>query len=180
MEFGEVILKRTSIRNYKPDPIPKDKLEFILECARQSPSWANTQCWRFIIIQDSETIKSIAKASLINRWLKNVPCIIIACADTTSSGTKNNINYFTVDVAIALEHLVLGATDVGLGTCWIGGFDESKIKDLIGIPNRVKIVAMTPLGFPAEKTSSSQKIKKALIKSSKRRSQAEIVHYEKW
>ncbi|MBU0497058.1 MAG: nitroreductase family protein [Candidatus Thermoplasmatota archaeon] len=180
MEFGEVILRRRSVRSYKQDSIEDDKLEYVLECARQSPSWANTQCWRFIIIRDPETIKAIAKVSLINRWLKQVPCIIVACADTISSGTKNEIHYYSVDVAIALEHLILGATDVGLGTCWIGGFDEDKIKKILGIPNRIKVVAMTPLGYPTDKPSTSENIKKTLIRSTKRRSLAEIVHYDKW
>jgi nitroreductase len=180
MQFREVINKRSSTRDYKNTPVEEEKIEYILDCARQAPSWANTQCWRFITIQNHETINELAKVSIINRWLKQAPCIIIACADTTASGNKNNINYYTVDVAIAFEHLILAATDLGLGTCWIGGFDEKKIKELLGIPPRVKVVAMTPLGYPAQKTSTSDKVKKALIRSTSRKSLAELVHKEKW
>jgi nitroreductase len=180
MEFKDVITNRSSVRAYQKTSIEDEKIEYVLNCARQAPSWANTQCWRYIIITDSETIKALAKASVINRWLKQAPCIIVACADTTISGNKNDIEYYTVDVAIAFEHLILAATDVGLGTCWIGGFNEKKIKDILGIPPRVKVVAMTPLGYPTEKQSTSDKVKKTLIRSTSRKSLAELVHKEKW
>ena len=180
MQFKDVIINRKSIRDYQKTTIEPEKIEYILDCARRAPSWANTQCWRFIVIKDPATIQALSKVSLINRWLKQAPCIIIACADTTISGNKNNIDYYTVDVAIAFEHLILAATDQGLGTCWIGGFNEKKIKELLGIPPRVKVVAMTPLGYPTEKTSNSDKLKKTLIRSTKRKSLAELVHNEKW
>jgi nitroreductase len=180
MEFKEVISRRNSVRKFLNTMIEPEKIEYILDCARQAPSWANTQCWRFIVIQNSATIHALAKASIINRWLNKVPCIIIACADTTISGNKNDIEYYTVDVAIAFEHLILAATDLGLGTCWIGGFNEKKIKDLLGIPPRVKVVAMTPLGYPVAKPSTSNKVKKAMLRSTTRKSLAELVHKEKW
>jgi nitroreductase len=180
MQFKEVITNRKSIRNYIDTPIEADKIEYILECARQAPSWANSQCWRFIVIQKTETIHEIAKVSVINRWLKKAPTIIVACADTTGSGNKNSLEYYAVDVAIAFEHLILAATDVGLGTCWIGGFNENKLKEILGIPPRIKVIAMTPVGYPVKKPSPSDKLKQLVIKSSSRKSLAELVHYEKW
>ena len=180
MQFKEVIAARRSVRNFIDTNIEDDKIEYVLECARQAPSWANTQCWRFIVIQKQEMIQEIAKASVINRWLKQAPCIIVACADTTSSGNKNTLEYYAVDVAIAFEHLILAATDVGLGTCWIGEFNEKKIKEILGIPPRIKVLAMTPIGYPTKNSSPSDKLKKAIIRSSTRKSLAEFVHKEKW
>jgi len=140
----------------------------------------NKQCWRFIVIKNKENIDMVSKTSVINRWLKSTPVIIIACADPTESGTHNNIDYFTVDVAIALEHLVLAATDKGLGTCWMASFNEEKIKELLKIPKRIRVVALTPLGYPAEKKGIVEKITSGLIKIKKRKTLDEIVHNEHW
>jgi nitroreductase len=180
MEFADVVKSRKSVRSYSEKKVEKEKLEYVLECARIAPSWANKQCWRFIIVTEKEKIETVAKNSIINRWLKTAPIIVIACADPQDSGTHNGIDFFTVDVAIAMEHLVLAATDVGLGTCWIGGFDEEKIKDVLGLPKRIRVVAMTPLGYPSEKNGIQGKIAHTLIRGSRRKSLSEIVRYEKW
>ena len=181
MEFQDVIKSRTSIRSYDSTKnIEKEKLEYVLECARLAPSWANTQCWRFLVIQNPETIQELAKTSIINRWLKTAPMMIVACADPGESGTHNQIEYYTVDVAIAMEHLILAATDVGLGSCWIGGFDEEKVKEILSLPKRIKVVALTPLGYPSVKTGIEAKIAKTITRGTKRKSLSEIVRYEKW
>ena len=90
------------------------------------------------------------------------------------------MDYFLVDVSIAMEHLVLAAADLGLGTCWIGAFDEKKIKTILSIPDNIRIVALTPIGYPAEKQNFREKMTRKVIKSSKRKPLDEIVHYEKW
>jgi nitroreductase len=140
----------------------------------------NKQCWRFIVIKNKETIEKIAKTSLINRWLKTAPLIIIACADPTESGTHNNIDYYTVDVSIAFEHLILAATDAGLGACWLGDFNEEKIKETLEIPKRIRVVALTPLGYPADKKGIIATTVKIITNREKRKSLDEIVHYEYW
>lgn len=140
----------------------------------------NKQCWRFIVIKNKETIEKIAKTSLINRWLKTAPLIIIACADPTESGTHNNIDYYTVDVSIAFEHLILAATDAGLGACWLGDFNEEKIKETLEIPKRIRVVALTPLGYPADKKGIIATTVKIITNREKRKSLDEIVHYEHW
>ncbi len=180
MEFSEVIKLRQSIRRYSMKDMEEEKIDYILDCARQAPSWANQQCWRFIVIREADTIKELAKTTIVNRWLRKTPCMIVACADTSASGTKNDIEYYLVDVAIALEHLVLAATDVGLGSCWIAGFDEAKVKTILGIPNRIKVVAMTPIGYPAGAEGIIGKTAKTVTQSAKRKSLLEIVRYEKW
>jgi nitroreductase len=102
-------------------------------------------------VKDKKKIEDLSKTSLINRWLKNVPIIIVACGDTRQSSSRNDINYFILDVFITLEHLILAATDKGLGTCWIAGFDGKKVKEILKIPEHIQVVALTPLGYPAGK-----------------------------
>ena len=139
MEFESVIKSRSSTRDFSDKIVEEEKINFILECARLAPSWANRQCWHFIVVKDKKVIEDLSKTSMINRWLKNVPVIIVACGDSTQSGSRNDINYFVVDVSIALEHLVLAATDKGLGTCWIAGFDGKKVKKIPGIPKHIRL-----------------------------------------
>ncbi|DAC72119.1 MAG TPA: nitroreductase [Thermoplasmata archaeon] len=180
MEFIDIIRARTSVREYSEKKVEDEKITYVFECARLAPSWVNKQCWRFIVIKNKETIEQIAKTSLINRWLKTAPVIIIACADPTESGTNNSIEYYTVDVSIAMEHLILAATDVGLGTCWIGGFNEEQVKELLEIPKRIRVVALTPLGYAVDKKGLASRITTKLLKAKKRKTLDEIVHYEHW
>jgi nitroreductase len=180
MEFIDVIKARTSVRDYSDKQVEEEKITYVLECARLAPSWENKQCWRFIVIQNKETIQQIAKTSVINRWLKTAPVILIACADPTESGSHDTLEYYAVDVSIALEHAILAATDVGFGTCWIGGFNEEKLKELLEIPKRIRIVALTPLGYPVGTKGLAQRITTALLKAKKRKTLEEIVHHEHW
>lgn len=180
MEFIDVIKSRKSIRTYSDKEVEDERIKYILEYARLAPSWANKQCWHFIVVKNKATIKALSKASIINRWLKNVPVIIVACGDPKSSGISNGIEYYTVDVAIAMEHIILAATDIGLGSCWIGGFDEKKVKNILGVPENIRVIALTPLGYPAHKKSVGERATKMLIRSKKRKSLDEIVHYERW
>jgi nitroreductase len=180
MEFKDVIEGRKSVRSFQKIPVEKEIINEILDCARLAPSWMNKQCWQFIVITDVECIKEIAKTGIINRWLRQVPVIIIACADPQLSGENNKIPYFVVDTAIAIEHIVLAATNMGLGTCWIGSYDENKIKTLLEIPPRIRIVALTALGYPNEKASIGEQGRKILIRSTQRKSLNEITHWERW
>ena len=180
MEFESVIKTRKSIRDYSDKPVEDEKIDFLLDCARLAPSWANRQCWYFIVVKDKKSIEELSKTSIINRWLKNVPVIIVACGDPRHSGSRNDINYFIVYVSIALEHLVLAATDKGLGTCWIAGFNEKKVKEILLIPGNIRVVALTPLGYPAGKNSFVGKLFKVVTQSKKRKSLDKIVHENKW
>jgi nitroreductase len=181
MEFKDVIMARNSVRTFRDIPVEDEKINYILDCARRAPSWGNSQCWRFIVLTDKEKITQLAKESMVfNHWLKNAPALIIACADPADSGKQNGIDYYTVDVAIALEHLVLAAADVGLGACWIGGFHEEKIKEQLEIPKRIKVVALTPLGYPSDKKAFVASTIKLITRAEKRKSLDEIVHHEHW
>ena len=181
MEFKDVIMARSSVRTFRDTAVEDEKITYVLDCARRAPSWANSQCWRFIVVTEKDRIAQLTKETMVfNHWLKNAPVLVIACADPADSGTHNGIDYYTVDVAIALEHLVLAAADVGLGTCWIGGFNEEKIKEQCEIPKRIKVIALTPVGYPAEKKSFAAKTIRLIAGSEKRKSLDEIVHHEHW
>lgn len=180
VEYKDVVTKRESVRSYIERPVEEEKIQYVLECARLAPSWVNCQCWRFIVVRDKDLIKKIAKTTIVNRWIQNVPVIIIGCADPNLSGVKNGINYYSVDLAIAMEHLILAATDVGLGTCWIAEYNETKLKELLRIPNRIKVVAITPLGYATEKPGFADKTRKLFSGGKKRKSLSEIVKYDQW
>ena len=147
MELMDVIRKRLSIRKYKPDPIPEEKIEYILEAARLAPSWGNRQCWRYIVITDEKTKKKLG----VRDWVAEAPVIIVGCADPEESGHSHDIPYFAVDLGISMEHLVLAAANLGLGTCWIGKhYEEKVVKKALRIPDNIRVVALTPLGYPDE------------------------------
>jgi nitroreductase len=149
MELMDVITKRTSIRKYKPDPIDEEKIRYVLEAARLAPSWANWQCWKYIVVTDDSLKKIITQ----HEWATEAPAIIVGCADPKQSGKDHGQDYYMLDMGISMEHLVLAATEQGLGTCWIGKyFDEKTVKKVLEIPKNFKVVAMTPLGYPAEES----------------------------
>ena len=148
MELMDVIRDRRSIRKYRPDPVPQDKIDAILEAARLAPSWANGQCWTFIVVTDPKIKHEVAQAG--NEWIEHAPAIIVACADPKQSGAKGDQSYYLLDIGIAMEHLILAAHEQGLGTCWIGWFDEEKVRQALGVPADLRIVASTPLGCPEE------------------------------
>ncbi len=162
MEFMDVVRRRRSIRRYKADPVPDQVLEQVLEAGRLAPSAGNRQPWYFIVVKDSETRQRLGIAS----WAAEAPVVIVGCTDP-----KVSPRWHIVDLTIAFEHLVLAAANFGLGTCWWPprpGFDE-QIKDVLGIPEHMKVVAVTPLGYPAE--TPGPKARKSL---------SEIVHYNKF
>lgn len=178
MDFTEVVASRKSIRDYSNKTIEPEKINKILKAAILAPSWANKQCCRFVVVTQKSKINKLS--SLINPWLKDAPVVIVACADPENSGSKNGMDYYLVDVGISLQQLILAATDLGLGTCWIGGFNETKIKKILEIPDHIKVVAMTPIGYRKERESFRSRISKKIIGSNKRIPFEKVVHKEKW
>ena len=166
MDFLDLVRKRRSIRKYKSDPVPDEKLTYVLEAARVAPSWGNRQCWKYIIVTDEDLRKKIvmrreapdveegtARPRRSREWIAQAPVIIVGCADPTKSGYKEEKSYYLLDMGISMEHLILAAAEQGLGTCWIGGgFNESIVKEALGIPEDIRVVALTPLGYPDEVT----------------------------
>ena len=164
----EVVKKRRSIRRYKSEPISGKDLKAVLEAARLAPSWGNYQCWRYIVVTDQSIKEKLAGEE--RKWISDAPVIIVACANPNASGHKPGMDYFLLDIGISFEHLILAATDLGLGTCWIGAFDEKQAKEVLGVPDEIRVVAFTPLGYLAEK--------KGVV--FERKPLQEIVYYEKY
>jgi nitroreductase len=177
MDFKDVVGNRKSIRSYSNQIVEEEKLTGILEAARIAPSWANKQCCNYIVVKDKAKIEALA--GMFFSWIKEAPIMLAACADPKESGVRNGMDYYLVDVGISMQQLVLAATSEGLGTCWIGAFDEAKVKKVLEVPENIKVVALTPVGYPAEE-STKIKIGKKLIGAGKRRSLEEMVHKEKW
>jgi nitroreductase len=152
MDFYEVIKKRRSIRAYKPDPISDEVLRRILEAGRLAPSAKNIQPWKFIVVKDPQIRAQLAKASRNQAFISEAPVVICAVAlkDIAFGRMGGYWNSYPVDVAIALEHIILAATNEGLGTCWIGAYDEKAVKEVLKIPENVQVIALTPLGYPKE------------------------------
>lgn len=152
MEFSKVIEGRRSIRRYKDTPVSKEIVTEILNDARRAPSWKNMQCWRFIVVDDQTVKERIAEAfpeeNPGRKAILSAPVCIVVCADPKESGIEDGKEYYLVDTAIAFEHIMLSAYDKGLGTCWMGWMDESKMARALDIPGNIKIIGITPLGYP--------------------------------
>jgi nitroreductase len=150
MDVFEAIKGRRSIRSYKPTEVEEEKLRKVLEAARLAPSASNRQEWKFIVVKDARTRAKITAATYGQRWVGEAPIIIVACATEGKSVMTCGQPTHTVDLSIACSFLILQAYELGLGTCWLGTYDEQEIKRLLGIPDRLRIVTVTPLGYPNE------------------------------
>lgn len=167
MEVIEAIKTRRSIRRYKPRPVKEEDIQTVLEAARWAPSWRNTQCWRFVVVQDSEVKNKLADTLRYATGgenpsapaIRSAPVVIVACAELGKSGylkgetvtpATDKGDWFMFDVALAMQNLVLAAQSLGLGTVHVGLFDAREAADVIGLPEGVVCVEMTPLGYPDE------------------------------
>jgi len=150
MDVFEAIRTRRSIRRYLDKPVEEEKLSRVLEAARLSPSAANNQPWRFIVVTDPK-VKERLRSAYNREWFISAPVIIVGCALPREAWVRRDgEEYWKVDLAIAMQSLVLEAWELGLGTCWIGAFREDEVKRALGIPDEARVVAMTPLGYPDE------------------------------
>lgn len=154
MDVLTALRERRSIRSYLDTPIEIEKLNKILETARISPSAKNKQEWKFIVVRDEEIKQRLLPAVNGRKFVVEAPVIIVACATEPSFVMPCGQLAYTVDLSIAMSYMILEAQELGLGSCWIGGFFENQIKEILGIPENVRVVAMTPLGYPAEKPNA--------------------------
>lgn len=157
MEVFEAIRRRRSIRRYKPDPVPEENLRIILEAARLAPSAGNRQPWRFVVIKDKETRKKLAEAADGQMFVGEAPVVIAAFGDPNDSPggyQRDPMVAYKQDPMIAVEHICLEAVELGLGTCWIGpaspNYDTARIKEILNVPERMYMICLLPIGFPAE------------------------------
>ena len=147
----DLIEKRKSIRSYKSQDVEEEKLNYILQAFRKAPSAKNLQPWKLIVVKDKKKISDLSIACNNQTFISEAPVLIVACAkeDEAYGVMGGYMNSYPVDIALALEHLILAATEKGLGTCWIGAFKEKLVKDLLDVPDNVRVVAITPVGYPA-------------------------------
>jgi nitroreductase len=165
--FIDLVRRRRSIRRYKPDPVPPDLIETCIEAARYAPTACDRQSWRFIITE-GEIKDRIAGAALggvvvPNRWAGTAPVIVVIAMDLDVivhklGGKVKGIEYHMIDAGIAGEHFVLQATELGLGTCWIGWFNKRAVKKILDIPAGWDVAAMIAVGFPDQEPG--QKVRK--------------------
>jgi len=169
MEFSELIRTRYSVRAYKPDPVEDEKLHQILEAARLAPTAANRQPFRILVIHTKgrqEELRRIYRRG----WFVAAPIILCACGVPDENWVRmDGKNYNDVDVTIAMDHLILAAADLGLGTCWVAAFDPDAAREVLNLPEGIEPVAFTPLGYPADAPGEK-----------KRKSLDELVRYETW
>jgi len=150
MDVHTAIKTRRSVRAYKPDPVPEESLKRILEAARLAPSAANRQQWKFVVVRDPERRKQLSRAAHNQGFVGEAPVVITAVALDPERVMSCEVPAYAVDLAIAVDHITLAAVEEGLGTCWIGAFSQEDVKRLLNIPPRYKVVALSPLGFPAD------------------------------
>ena len=174
MEVTQAIKERRSIRKYLPKPVPEDKLNAVLEAARWAPSWANTQCWRLIIVRDQETKAKLAEIlrtrkpgtkNSATEAVKVAPIVIAACAERGLSGchtsedvkgqpaTEKGEWWLMFDVGLAMQNATLVAHALGLGTVHIGMFDTNEVIKILDIPDNLIVVELMVLGWPDEQPS---------------------------
>jgi len=169
MGFSELIAKRYSVRAYKPDPVEDEVLQQVLEAARLAPTATNAQPFQLIVIH---TAGREAELRRIYRrdWFVQAPLVVCICGIPGQGWVRRDgKNYTEVDVAIAMDHLILAATDAGLGTCWIGAFDPTEAREVLGLPDDVEPIVFTPLGYSADQAGPK-----------KRKALSELVRYERW
>jgi nitroreductase len=171
MEVFEAIKGRRSIRAFKEQNVSEETIKKLLESATWAPSAGNIQPWEFIIVKERETKIRLSEAALDQEFLEEAPVLIIVCANEIKSsqryGTRGTTLYCIQDTAAAIQNIHLTAFSLGLGTCWVGAFDENQAREILHVPKGIRPVAMIPVGYPNEKP-----------KLRERQPLSEIVHSE--
>ena len=169
----QIISDRFSVRDYTGQPLEEEKLKLILEAARLAPSASNSQPWHFYVVKDKKKIEALAgkmpigSRVIANSFIAEAPVVIVATAGPIDLMHKVaafivNRKWYFLDIGIAVEHMVLTAWELGIGSCWIGWFDEKKVKALLDIPKDREVVALLTLGYPKEARMPFPKSRKKL------------------
>jgi len=168
----DIFKNRFSVREYSSEVVSEQDLQNVLKAAQLAPTWKNKQCFDIVVVDDRKIMQAIGKATNHNPSESAYKCatyLLVFVADPSKSGDREDKPYYMSDCAIALEHAILQATALQLGTCWIGAFSEEKLSDILAIPKHLKIVGMTPLGYSNE-----------TYKQRPRRKLSQIVHRNKY
>lgn len=169
MDVFEAIEQRYSVRGYRPDPVEDEKLLRVLEAARRAPTAANRQPFRVLVVKTAGREAELARV-YGRRWFTQAPLVIGFVAVPGEAWRRvDGKPYDEVDATIAMDHLILAATALGLGTCWIADFDPQAAREVFGLPGDVELVALTPLGYPDKAPAGKP-----------RRPLDELVRHERW
>lgn len=166
MDVRQAIAERRSVRSYKTAPVEEEVLRGILEAARLAPSASNRQEWRFIAVRERGKIEALAAAAG-QPFIGTAPVVIAGVSLNPTRVMRCGVPTYAVDVAIAMTQITLAATAAGLGTCWIGAFDQEEVKRILGVPDACKVVELMPLGYPADQAETKS-----------RKAFGEVVSYE--
>ncbi len=169
MNVSDAINGRRSIRSYEDRPIEPDALDRIIDASRRAPSARNLQEWRFVVVTDVETRSLIMKAAGGQSFVGQAPAVIACCAETDGRVMKCGQQTYPIDVAIAIDHMVLAAWELGIGSCWVGHFDEAQVKGILDIPEAIRVVQLLPIGYPAEQPDARD-----------RKPMDQIAFFERW
>jgi len=169
MNVMEAIKKRRSIRSYKSKDVPEDVLRRVLDAARLAPSARNRQEWRFVVVRDAATREKLAGAAKGQSFVASAPVVLAFCATEGNDVMACGQTTGSVDTSIALSYLTLAAVEEGLGTCWLGAFYEDQVKQILKVPAHARVVALSPLGYPAEHPAARG-----------RKDFEEVVSFESW
>ena len=172
MSFVDIVKKRCSVREYSSQLVEKEKLDYVLEAARLAPSACNFQPWSFYVIRDTETLKKLYSCCARESF-KTASVFIAMCGNHDASWKRkfDNKDHCDIDIAIATQHLILAATEVGLGTCWICNFDSVRTKEILQLPDSQEVIALIPIGYPAK-----EDIWETTVKN--RKKEEEVVFYK--
>ena len=170
MNVFEAIMKRRSVRGFLDKSIEDEKLNAVLEAGRLAPSAKNLQEWRFVVVKNREVRRAVAEAANGQNFVGEAPVVIVACGITDGYVMSCGQPSYPIDVAIALDHISLAAVELGLGTCWIGAFNEDRVKKILGIPEEIRVVDLMPIGYPAVQT----------VKEKNRLPFNKIVKHDRW
>jgi len=184
MDIFEAIANRRSIRRFQDRPVEEEKIQKIFDAVRMSPSWANLQCWRFIVVTDPSTKEKIAELTYVESFfapkgykvnparkgMAEAPAVIVLCADPSQSGSLWEQEYYLTDLGIAAQTLMLSAHALDLGSVFVGVFEEEKVRDVLSIPSEIRVVGIIPLGYPLDQKKEGPP----------RKPLEEILFREKW
>lgn len=163
MDIEKVIQGRRGIRKFLSVPVEKEKIGKILEAGSLAPCAGNIQNWRFIVVQNNEKKSRIADACLEQEWVATAPTILVVCSDmskiTKYYGLRAEKLYSIQNCAAAIENMLLEITNLGLGSAWVGAFEEQAVKRILEIPDSVRVQAILPIGYPNEKPVKPMKLK---------------------
>lgn len=172
---------RRSVRAFRPDPLSPEDLSDILEAGRVAPSSQNRQPWRYIVFTDKDEIRKLARHTgllgLSNFFIKDAPCVIIACAEMKKNLKVNNKDYYLVDTAISFHQMILCAWEKGIGSCWMAAFSEKLLSRYLKLPKSWRVVAMSPFGYPEDEESAYGKLLHRFSGSDEREALDKIVQF---